>query len=108
MLKQFVAGVVAVILVSAAVAGPLEDGSAAYDRGDYTTALRLWRPLAHQGDAPAQYKLGIMYAQGKGVPQDYAEAVIWYRLAAEQGLAPALRNLGVAYYKADGSRNWKI
>ena len=41
---------IVVLLVSGAavpaVAGPLEDADAAYDRGDYATALRLWRPLA--------------------------------------------------------------
>jgi len=51
-------------LVSAAVAGPFEDGLAAHDRGDYATALRLWRPLAEQGTADAQHMLGIMYANG--------------------------------------------
>ena len=35
-------------------------------RGDYATALRLWRPLADQGDASAQYNLGVMYAKGRG------------------------------------------
>ena len=53
------------MLTGVAVAGPFEDGFDAYTRGDYTTALRLWRPLAHQGEAPAQYKLGIMYAKAK-------------------------------------------
>ncbi len=72
MLKQFVAGVaVAVMLTGVAVAGPFEDGVAAYKRGDYATALRLWRPLAEQGDADAQFNLGLMYANGEGVPQDY-------------------------------------
>ena len=44
-----------------AVAGPFEDGATAYAKGDYGTALRLWRPLAEQGDARAQYNLGLMY-----------------------------------------------
>ena len=51
------------------------DGLAAYERGDYQTALREWRPLAEQGDAQAQYNLGLMYYHGTGVSQDYAEAV---------------------------------
>ena len=44
---------------------------------------------AEQGFATAQYNLGIMYANGEGVPQDDAEAVKWSRLAAEQGYASA-------------------
>ena len=39
------------------------EGVAAYHRGDYETALRELRPLAEQGDADAQYNLGIMYRQ---------------------------------------------
>jgi len=74
----------AVVLTGGAAAGPLHDGNAAAQRGDYATALRLWRPLAEQGDAAAQYNLGNMYVKGAGVPQDDAEAVKWYRLAAEQ------------------------
>ncbi len=64
-----------------------DEGIAAYDRGDYASAIREWRPLAEQGVAKAQFKLGLMYDNGRGVPQDYAEAVKWYRKAAEQGYA---------------------
>ncbi len=53
-------------------AGPLEDATAAYQHGDYATALRLSRPLAEQGHARAQITLGTMYAEGKGT-QDYKE-----------------------------------
>ncbi len=66
-------------------AGPYENGLAAYQRGDYATALHYWRPLAERGVAQAQNNLGLMYANGQGVPQDDAEAVTWFRLAAEQG-----------------------
>jgi hypothetical protein len=45
---------------------------AAFGKDDYATALRLLRPLAEQGDADAQYNLGLMFADGRGVPQDYA------------------------------------
>ncbi len=66
-----------------------DEGLAAYQRGDYATAIRELRPLAKQGNAQAQYALGIMYNKGEGVPQDYAAAVKWYRKAAEQGHATA-------------------
>ena len=72
-------------------------GVAAYKQGDYATALREWRPLAKQGNAGAQNNLGVMYSNGRGVPQDYAKAVEWYRKAAEQGYADAQYNLGVMY-----------
>ena len=65
--------------------GAYEDGLAAYQRNDYATAIKLWRPQAEQGDASAQYNLGLMYANGHGAAQDYKEAFKWWRLAAEQG-----------------------
>ncbi len=74
----------------------------AYNRGDYDTALKEWRPLAEQGDADAQFNLGVMYDMGLGVPQDYQEAVRWYRRAAEQGNAGAQNNLGFMYGNAQG------
>jgi TPR repeat protein len=50
-----------------------DDGKAAYDRGDYATAIKEWRPLAEQGDANAQINLGDIYllAYGGG-PTDKA------------------------------------
>ena len=44
----------------------LKEGAAAYQRGDYATALREWRPLAKQGNANAQFFLGVMYGKGLG------------------------------------------
>jgi tetratricopeptide (TPR) repeat protein len=80
----------------------LEDGIAAYQRGDFATALRLFQPLAEQGDASAQSNLGVMYEQGRGVAQNYREAMRWFRLAAMQGDASAQSNLGVMYFKGQG------
>ncbi|MBE0616885.1 MAG: sel1 repeat family protein [Proteobacteria bacterium] len=51
--------------------------------------LDLYLPAAKQGDAGAQYNLGLLYANGQGVPQNYTEAANWYRKAAEQGNASA-------------------
>ena len=58
---------------------------------------------AAQGDADAQFTLGVRYSRGRGVPQDYAEALKWYRLAANQGkAAEAKNNLGVMSSKGQG------
>ncbi len=65
-----------------ATAGPIEDGQAAFDRGDYATASSLWRSLAEQGDVRAQFHLGKMYQQGYGVPQDYVRAYMWFNVVA--------------------------
>ena len=61
----------------AAVAEPVEDAFAAAQRGDFETALRLWRPLADQGYAKAQFNLGIMYDNGEGVPESDVQAYKW-------------------------------
>jgi clan AA aspartic protease (TIGR02281 family) len=91
-----------VAVARGADAGPLEDAEAAMDRGDYATAYRLWRPLADQGDARAQYKVGDMYHWGLGPPQDYAEALKWLRKAADQGNAEAQVALAYMYETGDG------
>ena len=85
-----------------ASADKFDDASSAYKRGDYSTALRLWRLAAEQGNASAQHNLGAMYDKGRGVPQDYAEAAKWFRLAAKQGNAQAQNNLGAMYDKGHG------
>ena len=72
-------------------------GLTAYKAGDYVSALQEWKPLAEQGNSSAQYKLGVMYKSGKGVPLDYITAVRWYHLAAVQGNAFAQSNLGFMY-----------
>ena len=85
------------LAVHGLAAGGIERGGAAYNQGDYGTALREWRPLAEQGDAGAQLNLGFMYDNGYGVSQDYEEAVKWYLRAAEQGSDRAQYNLGLMY-----------
>ena len=60
------------------------------------------RQAAEQGYAYAQNNLGVMYANGRGVPKDDAEAVRWFRLAAEQGDAAAQYNLGLMYANGEG------
>ena len=83
-------------------AADFHKGLAAADSGDFATALRQWTQLAEQGDAAAQYNLGLMYDLGKGIPQDFKIAAKWYTLAAEQGVAEAQFNLGVMYKNGEG------
>ena len=87
---------------SFAASSPFEDAVAAYERGDYVQAMKLFRQLAEQGHQWAQRRLGLIYAEGKGVPQDYEESVKWYRLAAGQGNISAQYSLGLAYEKGQG------
>ena len=87
---------------AAAWAGSLEDGVAAYQRGEYTTAFSSFRALAIEGDVAAQFNLGQMYRLGHGVPRDVVEAARWYHLGAAQGDAQSQYNLGVMYYNGQG------
>jgi hypothetical protein len=57
----------------------------------------MTQKAAEQGDASAQFMLGLMYADGHGVPRDYVKAVQWWQMAAEQGLANAQSALGFIY-----------
>ena len=72
----------------------------AYDVPDFKETLQA----AGQGYAKAQFNLGLMYYNGRGVRQDYTKAVQWYRKAAEQGDAKAQSNLGVMYDNGQGVR----
>ena len=77
-----------VCLICSATAWGQEQGKSALD-----DLIRS----AEQGDPSEQYRLGLRYDSGDGVPQDPVEAVKWHRLAAEQGNADAQYNLGVSY-----------
>ena len=83
-------------------AADFDKGLAAARAGDFATALAEWKPLAEQGDAVAQFYLGVMYANGEGVLEDDKEAVKWFKLAAEQGYAKAQYNLGLMYDNGEG------
>ena len=78
------------------------EGVAAYDAGNYAKALASFTKVADQGYAEAQYNLGTMYMDGRGVTQDDKQAVAWYRKAADQGYAMAQYNLGVMYENGRG------
>ena len=81
-----------------------QKGLTAARSGNYATALREFRVLAEQGHASAQYNLGLMYDNGRGVTQDYKESVKWYTKSVEQGHAEAQYNLGVMYGNGNGVR----
>jgi len=85
-----------------AVSGPLEDGVDAYHDRAFAKAAAIWQPLADKGDPAAQYLLGTLYAEGKGVERNDATAFMWFQRAANQGEARAQYNLGVSYAEGDG------
>ena len=72
----------------------LQAGIDAYLDGDYAVALTNLTPAAEAGDPIAQYFLGEMYLQGKGVNQDFAQAAAWYEKAAVGGHTDAQAAIG--------------
>ena len=76
--------------------------SGEYNTGRYESAFEHFSEYAKMGNATAQYYLGKMYGDGRGVSRDYAKAVEWYRKSAEQGNADAQCNLGYMYYYGRG------
>jgi TPR repeat protein len=102
---HFRLGLIALLLCCglslAAEAQTLTEAKTAIDAGDYAKAAQIYQELAAQGDAKAQYNLGLMYASGDGVAADQQQALNWFRQAAEQGLAEAQYRLGVIYFRDD-------
>ncbi len=80
-------------LVALGLSGPaaadywseFEAGVNAFAEGRHDAALGHFRPLAERGDNRSQYWLGIMYFEGKGVPEDFVRAHMWLSLSAEGG-----------------------
>ena len=67
----------------------MDDASAAYQKGDFATAIKKFRKSAEQGNGIAQSYLGVMYYDGKGVPQDHVLAYMWFNIAAYNGNSSA-------------------
>jgi TPR repeat protein len=96
MRKPALIGAIAAALLAGtagAQAGPWEDGMAAYNRGDYVPAIRLFRPLAEAGNPKAQNQIGLMYRKGEGTARSPARAFMWFSLAAKRGDAKAKAGL---------------
>ncbi|MBJ1839458.1 sel1 repeat family protein, partial [Neisseria meningitidis] len=87
-------------LAAALIALGLNQAAWAANVPDFRATLQA----AERGDTQAQFNLGMMYAEGRGVRQDYAEAVRWTRQAADQGDAQAQFLLGLMYAEGRGVR----
>ena len=77
-----------------AISGDWEDAEAAFNSGDYDTALRLLTSLSEQGYEKAQHNLAWMYLEGLGTAKNEATAFEWYMASAKQGYAPAQLAIG--------------
>jgi len=70
----------------------IAQAEAAYDRADYVEAVRWYRLAADQGNATAQFNLGVMSAKGEGAPKNFVEAYKWLTIAAARGYSDAAKS----------------
>ena len=91
------------ILSAASIAyADINEAYSALEKENYTQAFSIFKQYAEQGDAEAQYALGTLYYEGKGINQDIQQSVNWMQKAAEQGLADAQLALGDLYFNGEG------
>ena len=91
-----------IVSIGMSWSGDYQKGLDAAQNGNYTAALKEWRPLAEQGHSESQFVLGLLYRNGKGVEKDFSTAIKWYLLAAENGHAKAQAKLGYMYVNGEG------
>jgi TPR repeat protein len=92
--------IVGILLVSSLFAGEFDKAMEAYKKGSFIEALNGFYILAKNGDAKAQFNVGLMYANGQGGQKDIRKAMSWYEKAAQQDLASAQYNLATLYQAA--------
>jgi uncharacterized protein len=89
----------ALACASPAFAQSVKAGIDAWQRGDYGSAVAIWRPLAEAGDADASFNLGQAFRLGRGVPVDLATAQTWLKVAASKGHVDAQTTLGLLLFQ---------
>ncbi len=92
---------IAVLIAGSAIADR-NSALRAYQQRDFATAIKEWQTLADTGDAEAEYRVGMMYERGEGIPVQPKQAANWYRKAAEQAYSHAQIALGMLYAKGQG------
>lgn len=93
-----VAACFAALLWNSGASAQLEGARAAFDKEDYATAYKLYKPQAEQGAAEAQFRMGLMHKFGWGTARDHSVAARWFQAAAEQSHPEAQAELAL-YYK---------
>jgi cell division septation protein DedD len=87
----------------------VKSGIDAWQRGDYASAVAIWRPLAEKGNADAEFDLGQAYRLGRGVSVDLAQAQLWLEKAADAGHLDAQTTLGLLLFDSgnrSGAMRW--
>lgn len=93
----------------AALAGPYEDGDAAFRSRNYAAAMKFWQPLAESGHADAQLGVATLYYSGlyligKGLDVDYGEAYFWLSLAVTSAIKDSAQLTATAAHLRDEAK----
>ncbi len=88
-------------LVNLAHGTSLQEAKSAIEAKNYKKAYEIYQSLAQEGDAKAQYNLGLMYASGDGVKYDLAQAANWYKKSADLGYKEAQYALAVMIFNKE-------
>lgn len=91
------------LTVSACAGSKPDMDTSRQDRLEYEAAANELRKSAEGGDPSAQNKLGLLYYEGTGVPQDHRRAKEWFEKAIQKGHAGAQVNLGTLYLRGEGA-----
>ncbi len=103
-MRRFLIFLISALALSSIAFADIEEAFSALDKGQFAKAFTMFRQYAEQGNAEAQYAMGILYHDGKGVTQNLQQAARWIRKAAEQELPDAQVALGNLYFDGDGVR----
>lgn len=98
-LRYLVAAALVLGASSPVSAQSVNAGIDAWQKADYASAVAIWRPLAEQGNADAQFNLGQAYRLGRGVPANLATAKSWLEKAANQRHVDAETTLGLLLFQ---------
>ncbi len=97
--NALISGAIVALMLASPACADVKTGIDAYTRGDFATAVTIWRPLAIAGDADAQYNLGQAYRLGRGVSIDPQMAESWFKQAADQGHERARNAYGLTLFQ---------
>lgn len=97
--RGFLTGAAFALVVASAAQADGRAGYEAWQRGDFETALKNWRPLAIAGDGEAQYNMGQAYRLGRGVPVDMRQAEDWFRKSAAQNNMQGRAAYGIVMFQ---------
>ena len=100
-----IALVLAIVYLTSSACADIEPAvdTSKNNRAEYEATSKALRKSAEEGDASAQFRLGQLYDEGTGVPQDYGQAKEWFEKAAKQGHVGAQADLGTLYLQGAGA-----